>query len=161
MSQRLEIFTKEVLDLLDEAFEEHHGIFLDKGASLFQTLEKVTAEEASLAACNNSATIAAHVKHMTFYMNVLHAYMQNIEVGKVDWKEVWRSTRKVSPEEWEVIRRELKESYHHALDTLEDMDQWGENVSAGSLAILAHTAYHLGAVRQALAVIQERGAARK
>jgi hypothetical protein len=154
MSQRSEIFTREVLDLLDEAFEQHHGIFLDKGSSLFQTLETISAEEASRSASDKSATIAAHVKHVTFYMNVLHAYMQNIEVGKVDWKDVWRNTTRVTPDEWTVLKRELKESYHHALDTLEEMDQWGENVIAGSIAILAHTAYHLGAIRQALSVIR-------
>jgi uncharacterized damage-inducible protein DinB len=154
MSQRLEIFTTEILDLFDEVFEEHHGIFLDKGTSLFETLERLSAEQASHALSDKSASIAAHVKHVTFYLNVLHAYMQNMEVGKVDWKEIWRNTRKVSPQEWEVLRRELKESYHHVLDTLEEMEAWGENAIAGSLAILAHTAYHLGAIRQIVSVVK-------
>ena len=153
MSKRLEIFTTEILDLFDEVFEQHHGIFLDKGTSLFETLESLSAEQASRATSADTATIAAHVKHVTFYLNVLHAYMQNIEVGKVDWKEIWRTTRKVSPQEWEVLKRELKQSYHHVLDTLEEMEAWGENAIAGSLAILAHTAYHLGAIRQAVRVV--------
>ena len=147
-------FANEILDLLDETFEQHHGIYLDKGTSLFQTLDGISAEQASRSASVNSATIAAHVKHVTFYLNVLHAYMQNITVGKVDWREVWRTTRDVSPEQWETLKRELRASYNHALDTLEDLDEdWTENAISGSLAILAHTAYHLGAIRQALSVI--------
>jgi uncharacterized damage-inducible protein DinB len=154
MSQESEIFSREILDLLDEAFEQHHGIFLDKGTSLFQTLDDVSAEQASRTASPKSASIAAHVKHVTFYLNVLHAYMQNMKLGKVDWKEIWRSTKAVSPEQWDVLKKELRESYHHVLDTLEDMDDWNETAIAGSLAILAHTAYHLGAIRQALCVVK-------
>jgi hypothetical protein len=152
MSRESEIFSREILDLLDEAFEQHHGIFLDKGTSLFQTLDRISAEQASKAASPTSASIAAHVKHVTFYLNVLHAYMQNMKLGKVEWKEIWRNTRAVSPEQWESMKAELKESYHHVLDTLEDLDDWNENAIAGSMAILAHTAYHLGAIRQALCV---------
>jgi hypothetical protein len=44
----LEHFTSNLFDLLDEAFESHHGIFLDKGTSLFETLENITAQEASI-----------------------------------------------------------------------------------------------------------------
>ena len=154
MSRESEIFSREILDLLDEAFEQHHGIFLDKGTSLFQTLNGISAEQASKAASPNSASIAAHVKHVTFYLNVLHAYMQNMKLGKVDWKDIWRGTRAVSPEQWETLKTELREAYHHVLDTLEDLEDWNENAIAGSLAILAHTSYHLGAIRQALAVIK-------
>ena len=83
MSQESEIFSREILDLLDEAFEQHHGIFLDKGTSLFQTLDDVSAEQASRTASPKSASIAAHVKHVTFYLNVLHAYMQNMKLGEM------------------------------------------------------------------------------
>jgi hypothetical protein len=154
MSRESETFSREILDLLDEAFEQHHGIFLDKGTSLFQTLNGISAEQASKAASPNSASIAAHVKHVTFYLNVLHAYMQNMKLGKVDWKDIWRSTRAVSPEQWEALKTDLREAYHHVLDTIEDLEDWNENAIAGSLAILAHTSYHLGAIRQALAVIK-------
>ena len=34
----LERFKNELLECLDETFERHHGIYLDKGTSLFETL---------------------------------------------------------------------------------------------------------------------------
>ena len=62
----LERFTKPLLECLDETFNEVHGIYLDKGTTLFETLDNVTAEEASQAASAKSATIAAQVEHVRF-----------------------------------------------------------------------------------------------
>ena len=45
ISQKL--FTDELFAVLEETFETHHGIYLDKGTSLFETLETITAAEAS------------------------------------------------------------------------------------------------------------------
>ena len=33
----VERFTRELFEILDVTFEQHHGIFLDKGISLFET----------------------------------------------------------------------------------------------------------------------------
>ena len=43
----VEHFTSILYDLLDETFERVHGIYLDKGTSLLETLATITAEEAS------------------------------------------------------------------------------------------------------------------
>ncbi len=42
-----ERFTAELFDILDETFENHHGILLDKSTSLFQTLDTINVGEAS------------------------------------------------------------------------------------------------------------------
>lgn len=43
-----ETFRSVLLDLLDETFDNVHGIYLDKDTSLFRTLETVSAQEASI-----------------------------------------------------------------------------------------------------------------
>lgn len=43
-----EHFTQALLELLDEAFDNVQGYFLDKGTSMFETLATVTAAEASI-----------------------------------------------------------------------------------------------------------------
>lgn len=43
----LDLFTSELFPLVEETFERIHGIYLDKGTSLFETLDTITAEEAS------------------------------------------------------------------------------------------------------------------
>ncbi|MEW5956699.1 MAG: DinB family protein [Chloroflexota bacterium] len=150
----LERFTRPLFELLDETFEHVHGAYLDEGTSLFETIEPVSAEQASRAASDQVATIAAQVKHVRFYLDVLQDYVLNKNVGRVDWGEIWRTTRQVTPEEWETLKRELKETYESVLATLKNLDSWeGENNISGALGILAHTAYHLGEIRQALGVI--------
>ena len=89
---------QDLFDVLDEAFVTHHGIFLDKGTSLFETLETITAEEASIPVGGKCATLAAQVAHVNFYLEVLEDYILKKDRGKVDWGDIWRRVNKVSPE---------------------------------------------------------------
>jgi len=43
-----EYFTKALFTLLDETFDNIHGFYLDRNASLFETLANITADEASI-----------------------------------------------------------------------------------------------------------------
>ena len=156
-STELERTTSEIFSLLEETFERVHGIYLEKGTSLFETLEGVSAEEASIPISDRSASIAAHVKHVRFYLAVLHDHMMKREAGTIDWKEIWRTTKAVTPEEWEGLKRDLRGEYASVLGLLRSFDRWdGENEIVGALEMIVHTAYHLGAIRQALCWIQAR-----
>jgi uncharacterized protein with ATP-grasp and redox domains len=151
----LEQFTKELFECLDETFEQVRGIYLDKGTSLFETLETISAEDASRSIAEKCATIAAQVEHVRFYLDVLNNMMQKEEVTKSDWREIWQTVREVTPEEWEASKRRLRESYQRVLTTIRDYDKWeGEYGIAGALGVLTHTAYHLGGIRQALCAIR-------
>jgi len=152
----LERFTNELFDLLDETFEQVHGIYLDRGTSLFETLQTISAEEASRPVSKNCASIAAQVEHIRFYLDILEGHILKKNVGTVDWQEIWRYTREVTSEEWKDSQDRLKESYQRVLKLMRSLDTWeGENDIAGSLAILVHTAYHLGEIRQALCVVRQ------
>ncbi len=147
----LEQFKKDVVRCLKETFENVHGIYLDKNTSLFETLENISAKKASNSIGENRATIAAHVEHIRFYLDVLNDVMQKEELVQVDWKAIWQNDGMVTNEEWEDKKQRLKESYEQVLNTIKNYDRWeGEYGIAGSLAVLAHTAYHLGSIRQAL-----------
>jgi hypothetical protein len=95
------------------------------------------------------------VEHVRFYLDVLNDVMQKEEVTKVDWREIWQSVGEVTPEEWEGQKRRLRESYQRVLATMKNYDRWqGEYGISGALAVLVHTAYHLGGMRQALCAIK-------
>ncbi len=148
-------FTTEFFDILDETFENHHGIFLDKGTSLFQTIAKVNASDASRPVGDKCATLAAQVAHVTFYLNVLERYIRGQEVGKVDWGEIWRTVSVVTPEEWAALNQDLQTTYHRVKEMLQNIDDWNtEAPIGGALAIVVHTAYHLGEIRQALCTLK-------
>ena len=147
-------FTNELFDLLRETFEEVQGIYLDRGTSLFETLETISAEEASRRVSAECASIAAQVNHICFYIKVLERGIQRKASVKIDWQESWQ-IEKVTPEEWEALTEQLRVAYESVLTLMKSLDTWeGEDDIGCSLAILAHTAYHLGEIRQALCVVR-------
>jgi hypothetical protein len=149
------LLRRSILECLDETFLEGHGIYLDKGCSLFPTLEGLSAEEASGSVALDSATLAAQVEHVRFYLDVLNDVIRAKELVKVDWKEIWRTVSKVTPAEWEEQKQRLQESYERVMTALESLDGWdGEDKIAGALSVLSHTAYHLGGIRLTLAAIR-------
>lgn len=147
-------FSDELFIILEETFESHHGVYLDKGTSLFDTLSRVCAEEASIAVGNRCATIAAQVEHVIFYLEVLESSIAGREVGKVDWGEIWGRVSSVTPEEWEELKVRMKTTYDRVSKLLRGVENWELNDAIGdSMAIVVHTAYHLGEIRQALCTV--------
>lgn len=157
MSQVIDqkLFTTPLFEVFDELFETHHGIFLDPGNSLFDTLATINASEASLPVGGKCATLAAQVVHVTFYLEVLERYILTQDAGEVDWGEIWRCVREVTPEEWDAFNQNLRQTYQRLMIMLRGQENWeSETTIGGALAILAHTAYHLGEIRQALCTLK-------
>jgi hypothetical protein len=140
--------TKELLGLLDETFEHTHGFFLDRGNSLLETVERISASAASRPVSAGGATIAGHVEHVCYYLRVLESEIRKKEFGKVDWQESWQ-VKEVTSEEWESLKARLRQTCQSVVAAIKGVEHWGEENDIGApLAILAHTAYHLGAIRQ-------------
>jgi hypothetical protein len=147
-------FLNSFFAILDETFENHHGIFLDENTSLFQTLETVSAEEASIPVGGKCASLAAQVEHVNFYLEVLERYIFQNDTSRVDWGEIWRRVEKVTPEEWQVSKAKLESTYRRIDKALHGNETWNEDVIGGAMAIVVHTAYHLGEIRQALCTLK-------
>ena len=145
-----------VLAVLDETFEHHHGIFLDKGTSLFATLGGIDHGRASVPVGGGCASLAAQVAHVTLYLEVLEREIMGGEAGKVDWGEIWRTVGRVSAEEWDALRANLERTYRRVVGELRAAEPWeAEPHLEAALAITVHTAYHLGEIRQALCFIDQ------
>jgi hypothetical protein len=148
---------KPLLRCLDETFSEVHGIYLDKGTTLFETIDTITADEASQRISPNTATIAAQVEHVRFYLDVLDKYIHTLEDSTNNWKEIWETVGAVTPEDWEAIKTRLRESYSKVMATINSFEDWDKKYDiAGALSVLSHTAYHLGGIRVTLGVIRAR-----
>jgi len=151
----VERFKKALLGCLEETFSNVRGIYLDKGTTLYETLDGVSAAEASQAISANSATIAAQVEHVRFYLDVLDDYMRTGVDKQNNWREIWETVREVTPEQWEDIKERLRQSHSRALATINSFEKWdGKYDIAGALSILVHTAYHLGGIRLTLGAIR-------
>lgn len=149
-----EQFTKALLALLDETFDHVNGFYLDRGTSFFETLADITAAEASIPVGGKCATLAAQVKHTAFYLDMLEQGVRENSFPKVDWGEIWRTVSAVTPAEWIAIQDGLRASQQRIVALVHDTHTWGENEIGGAIAMIAHTAYHLGEVRQALCTLR-------
>jgi len=147
-------FLNSLFALLDETFENHHGIFLDKDTSLFRTLETVSAEEASIPVGGKCASLAAQVEHVNFYLEVLERYIFHDDTSRVDWGEIWQTVERVTPEEWKASKAKLESTYRRIDKALHTHKTWNEDAIGGAMAIVVHTAYHLGEIRQALCTLK-------
>ena len=141
-----EDFTKSLSALLKETFEgtstNFGTMYLNEGTGLFATIENISAENASL----GSTTIAAHCEHTRFYLEFMTDYL-NEDFKMVDWNDSW-NTKTVDEKEWNALRGQLQKSYQKVTDMVDDVETWNDFKISGALGILAHTAYHLSAIRQ-------------
>jgi hypothetical protein len=82
-------------------------------------------------------------------------YVQTGKNEKVDWSEIWRTTSAVNAEEWVALKLHLREVYAGTRAMVQAMPDWAmENAMAGAIGLVAHTAYHLGEIRQALCLLK-------
>ncbi len=148
-------FTNNLFAFMDETFEgKHSGIFLDRDTSLFQTLETVSAAEASIPVGGKCASLAAQVAHVIFFIESWERYALQGDTSPRDWGYIWRTVEKVTPEEWQDYKNKLKEAYLRLDKLFHENQTWDEDTVGGALSIVVHTAYHLGEIRQALCTLK-------
>ena len=141
-------FLKSILYLLHETFEgspEGQGsAYLDRGVGIFNTLEKLSAEQVSREFAATS--IAAQLEHAKFYLDRLCEFMTG-RTEKVNWEQSWLIDE-VNEAEWDALRDSARKSYENTLRCLAGIEDWSEDNVGMAMGMLAHTAYHLGAIRQ-------------
>ena len=139
--------------VLDEAFEKVGGVFLDPGESLFETLATISAAEASKPLGPGSGNIAAKVNHARFYLDAAIEANRTGEYKPLDWASSWR-VGEVTEEEWRDLQDRLRASYGEIRTFVDTFEGWNDRYIGGAFGIVAHTAYHLGEIRQALQVVK-------
>lgn len=150
-----ENFVKALQVLLDETFDNVHGAYLDKNTSMFETLKTINAKQASIPIGQGCATLAAQVKHVAFYLDVVVQSVNHPDAPPADWDKIWRTVNQVTEEEWVHIQSELRENYNRILDLIQKTNSWDDvRVMGGAIAMITHTAYHLGEIRQALCFLR-------
>jgi len=147
-------FVTNLLQFMGETFENPIGIYLDKNTSLFQTLETVSAEEASIPVGGKCASLAAQVAHVIFFIESFERFALQGDNSPRDWGYIWRTVEKVTPEEWESYKSKLKDAYQRMDKLFHENNLWNEDTIGGALSIVVHTAYHLGEIRQALCTLK-------
>ncbi|MEO7674600.1 MAG: hypothetical protein ABIU09_11055 [Pyrinomonadaceae bacterium] len=63
------------------------------------------------------------------------------------WDDSWL-IETVNDTEWNALRESVRRSYEGTLRCLAAVDEWTEERLGMAIGMVAHTAYHLGAIRQ-------------
>lgn len=94
-------------------------------------------------------TIAAHVHHVAFSLDVSEAWIRG-EREEHDWASSW-GVSTVNDEEWARLREDVRSRYERLQATIAEHAWDNDEAAAGAIAAIAHMACHLGAIRQKLA----------
>ncbi len=150
-----EDFLKDVLIILRETFEgspEGQGsAYLDRRVGVFPTLEQLSAAQVSTEI--NDITIAAHTEHFKFYLDRLCEFIKG-RTEAVNWEQSWLIDE-VNDEEWNALRGAVRKSYENVLRTFAEVEAWNGDNIGDAVAIIAHTAYHLGAIRHITKAVRQ------
>ena len=128
----------------DEAYMLNRG---DPG--LLRSLDGLSAEAASRPSMPGAASIAAHVDHLCYGLDLMNRW----SVGEADpwssadWAASWRRIT-VTESEWSALRNRLREATRRWRKTLDTPRQMSALELNGVIASVGHLAYHLGAIRQ-------------
>jgi hypothetical protein len=99
-----------------------------------------------------ATTIAAHADHVHYGLSLLNRWAAGEEnpFATADWEASWKRTT-VSADEWQALRDKLRQAADRWRQAVAARTDWNDVAAAGAISSAAHTAYHLGAIRQIIA----------
>ena len=146
------VFQRALSNMLTEIFDGPPGqeayLHNPGDPGLLRQLDTIGASAASKRPMPGKTTIAAHIDHVRFGLSILNRWAAgeaNPWAG-ADWNASWQRTT-VTEDQWRALRDRLR---HEA-------EKWRKVVdmsAAAALSTAAHTAYHVGAIRQILAALK-------
>ena len=133
-------------ELLDGAPSQGALALNPDDPGLLISLARLSAAEASKAPANGGSSIAAHVDHLRYGLELLNRWSRG-ENPASDFSASWTRTT-VSEEQWRALQDALRAeaaAWRGVVAQAAGLAQFDLAVVAGSVA---HLAYHLGAIRQ-------------
>jgi len=154
------VFLRALSNTLREIFDGPPGqeaFLLNPGdPGLLSQLDAIDAEAASMRPMPGKTTIAAHADHVEYGLSLLNRWVAGEENpwADADWNASWQRTT-VTDEAWRTLRDRLRDSAERWRQAVARRATWDDLAAAGAVASAAHTAYHLGAIRQILAALRQ------
>jgi hypothetical protein len=153
----MDTFVQVVRDMLGEAYNGSTGRpwFSDHGpnSGLVATLEGISAEQASTPPTPGGSSIAAHTHHLRWSLERANAAMRG-DRTPWNWAESW-ALQRVDAAAWDELRNSLKLEVSRVKEALPNgFDPNNPMMLQSGVALVAHAAYHLGAIRQMAMVVR-------
>lgn len=156
-----ELLSRGIALLLSEAYAGPSGKgswFTDEDpdAGLLGTLEGLSAAKASVPlTAGDSATAASHASHLRYALHLANRAMKGENPYRdADWKGSWAATT-VNEAAWKELKESLRLEYETLKAAVSDPAVWSSDMRVfGMIGNIAHSAWHLGAIRQALGLVE-------
>jgi hypothetical protein len=144
----------QLVAVLREAFEGPSdpgwSYFADHDGGVFATLAPLSAADASRLV--GGASIAAHAHHVSFGLEASAAWLAGDRTSR-DWALSWTVTS-VTEASWRELRDQLGARYAALRSAVERHAAVSAEAIGGVAGAVAHVAYHLGEMRQKVAVLR-------
>lgn len=119
---------------------------------LYGSLAQLSAAQASVTM--GSTSVAAHTAHLIFAIRLVNDWEAGQEPA-ADWASSWQ-VRQVDAEEWEQLQAELRSQAEQLLaGPAAKLDWSSPEFARYGFTSLAHTAYHLGAIRHMISQLAD------
>src|SRR3954447_17246814 len=142
------VFTTLLRELLDGPATEGAWILNAGDPGLLRSLARLSASAASATPSNGGASIAAHVDHLRYGLQLLNRWSAGEDpFVDADYAASWDRQR-VSDGEWATLLNEFRAEAGTWSEAVRRPRELDDVELTGMLASLAHLAYHLGAIRQ-------------
>jgi hypothetical protein len=157
------IFQRALGKLLTEIFDGPPGreaYLLNPGdPGLLRQLDSIDAGAASARPMPGKTTVASHVDHVLYGFTLMNRWAagEPNPFANADWEASWKRTT-VTDDQWRSLRDSLRREADKWRKHVADRATWDDMSAAGALSSAAHTAYHLGAIRQLLAAMEKHTA---
>lgn len=154
------VFQNALGKILTEIFDGPLGkeaFLLNPGdPGMLGQLEPIDAVTASTRAMPGQTTVASHVDHVLYGFTLMNRWIagEPNPWASADWTASWKRTT-VTEEQWRTLRDNLRKESDKWRRALETHSEWNEMSAPGAISSAAHTAYHLGAIRQILAAMNK------
>ncbi len=136
-------------ELIDGSAKEACWVLNPEDPGLLRSLETLSATAASAIPPAGGASIAAHVDHLRYGLELLNRWSrgETNPFADADYSASWRRLA-VSAQEWRTLRDQLRSEARTFLDAVCQPRKLSDVELTGVVASAAHLAYHLGAIRQ-------------
>ena len=156
------ILSKAALTLFDEAYfgprsaSETWFVDNEEKCGFIGVLEGIDAAIASKPLTpGDPATVASHAGHLRFSLSLANRAAKGEDPYKsADWSQSW-AIHSVDEMAWKKLVIDLRKEYEDFRTAITSDKVWDdENFLTGTLGLIAHGAWHLGAIRQGLGLIR-------
>ncbi len=148
-------FTRAIADLLTEIGIDPpnpKGTWIvsnKSGAGMLASIDLLDARAASRVPPGCANAIAGHVGHMIFALDLFTRAARGEDVySKAKWSESW-NVKAVDAAQWDDLRARLRALIIDAISIVNGTPRLdSQDMVTGGVALVAHLAYHLGAIKQ-------------